>query len=325
MPQSHRAQVVAARRVAEAAVARFALPEGRLTFVTLGENATFRHDSPAGAHLVRVHRPQRHGVALDSRAAIVSELAWLTALRADTPLQVPRALEARDGEFVVEATAGDQTRLCTVLEWMPGRIHEDTARPVHFRRLGEAMARLHAHADAWTPPHGFVRIEWDHEAFFGAGMIYGELPARECWERLPPALHERFDEVSERMRGVLAEDGDAGLIHADLHMGNVVFEGDAAKPIDFDDCGFGPRLYDLAVAVWERRDEPDHEECLDALLAGYTPIRSIDISGLDDFIAMRQVGFDLWYTGTAHTNPKFAERLDIVHRWSSDMLDLVLH
>ena len=49
----------------------------------------------------------------------------------------------------------------------------------------------------------------------------------------------------------------------------------------------------------------------------------IDVTHLDDFIAARQVAFDLWYTGMAQVNPAFAARLDQVHRWSLAMLDLV--
>ncbi len=45
----------------------------------------------------------------------------------------------------------------------------------------------------------------------------------------------------------------------------------------------------------------------DALLAGYRTHREIDATHLDDFIALRQVAFDLWFTGTAQVNPAFAD------------------
>jgi Ser/Thr protein kinase RdoA (MazF antagonist) len=321
--QSHRTQVMAARRIAEAALERYAFPRGRLTFLTIGENATFRHDGAAGSHLVRVHRPQRHGTAIDPEAAIASELTWLQALRADTSLVVPDPIPASDGRLVISATASGRTRWCTVLAWLPGRIYEESARPVHFRRLGSAMAQLHAHADAWRPGPGFVRIDWDHNAFFGDAMVYGDLPAAECWDLLPPGLRSRFLAVADRMAQIMPTARDAGLIHADLHMGNVIFDGREAKLIDFDDCGTGARLYDVAVALWETRDRPRYSQCLDALLEGYSSIRTIDITHLDDYIAMRQIAFDLWYTGNAHINPTFAARLDNVHRWSTAMLNLV--
>jgi Ser/Thr protein kinase RdoA (MazF antagonist) len=46
-------------------------------------------------------------------------------------------------------------------------------RPVHFRRLGGILARLHDHASMWTPPSGFVRMRRDWQTFFGNTMEYG--------------------------------------------------------------------------------------------------------------------------------------------------------
>ncbi len=311
------------RRVAVAALSRYPLPEGRLRFVDHGENTTFRHDSAAGDFLVRVHRKQRHGRHVDAAAAIRSEITWLRAIREDTDLSVPEPLAALDGATIVEASGAGETRVCSVLRWMDGRIHETSARPVHLRRLGEAMARLHDQADAWTPPPDFVRIRWDHETFFGNVMVYGETPAAECWALLPAVVRARFEAVSARLSDVMPRVDAGGLIHADLHLGNALFRRGEVKLIDFDDCGTGPRIYDLAVALWELRDEPDYPAYRDALVAGYRTRREVDLTYLDDFIALRQVAFDLWYTGTAQANPAFAARLDRVHRWSLAMLDVV--
>lgn len=319
---SHRAQITRMRAVALAALDRYELPSGQLTFVTHGENTTFRHDSAAGRHLVRVHRPQRHGRRVDSTAAIRSEITWLRALRAETRLQVPEALTTTDGATVVEASAVGQSRVCSVLRWMDGRILERSARPVHLHRLGTAIALLHHQADGWTPPADFVRIRWDHGTFFGDVMVYGETPAADCWALLPAAVRTRFEAVATRTADLDRLD-DIGLIHADLHLGNALFRGGDVKLIDFDDCGTGPRLYDLAVALWELRDEDDYGDFRDALLDGYGQHREIDASRLDDLIAVRQVAFGLWATGIAQMNPTFADRLDRVHRWSLAMLDRV--
>ena len=320
---SRRAQVARLRQVALAALDQYVLPEGRLRFLTHGENTTFRHDGPAGRHLVRVHRPQRHGRDVDSAAAIRSELAWLRAIRAETELSVPEAIAARDGATTVEASAAGETRVCSVLRWMDGRILERSARPTHLRRLGEAMGRLHSQADAWTPPPDFVRIRWDHETFVGDVMVYGDTPAAGCWALLPTEVRARFEAVATRMTDVMGRVDDGGLIHADLHLGNALFDRGGVKLIDFDDCGCGPRLYDLAVALWELRDSQDYPPFRDALLDGYRSHRDLDVTHLDDFIAVRQVAFDLWFTGMAQVNPAFASRLDDVHRWSLAMLDQV--
>jgi Ser/Thr protein kinase RdoA (MazF antagonist) len=320
---TRRAELASLRQVALAALGRYRIAKGRLTFVAHGENTTFRHDGADSSHLVRVHRPDRHGRGVDSVAAIRSELAWLQALRSGTDLAVPEPVVARDGASTVTVDAAGTTRVCSVLRWMDGRIHEASPRPVHLHRLGDAMARLHEHADAWRPPAGFVRIQWDHEAFFGNVMIYGGTPATRCWDLLPEELRARFRAVDVRMVESIPSAGDTGLIHADLHLGNALFNRGAVKLIDFDDCGTGPRLYDLAVALWELRDRPDYPLFRDALLSGYSARRDLDVRYLDDYIALRQVAFDLWYTGTAQVNPAFFARLDRVHRWSLEMLDLL--
>lgn len=320
---TRRVELARLRRVALAALDRFPLAAGRLTFVSHGENTTFRHDGVDGGHLVRVHRPHRHGRGVDSAAAIRSELAWLRAIRTDTELAVPEPIVARDGSPTVTVERAGQTRVCSVLRWMDGRIHEASPRPVHLRRLGQAMARLHDQADGWSLPADFVRIRWDHDAFFGNVMVYGATPAAECWDLLPREVRARFSAVDARMVDVLAGEGDVGLIHADLHLGNALFHRGGVKLIDFDDCGTGPRLYDLAVALWELRDRPDFPAFQNALLSGYRAHRDVDVRHLDDFIALRQVAFDLWYTGTAQVNPVFAARLDEVHRWSLSMLDVL--
>lgn len=125
------------------------------------------------------------------------------------------------------------------------------------------------------------------------------------------------------MAALLPRVGDQGLIHADLHLGNALFQHGDVKLIDFDDCGTGPRLYEVAVALWELRDGPDYPVFRDALLAGYQAEREVDVTQLDEFIALRQIAFDLWYTGTAQVNPAFAAKVNDVHRWSLAMLDLV--
>ena len=320
---SRRAQVARLRRVALAALDRYGLPEGRLTFVSHGENTTFRLDGPTGRYLVRVHRPQRHGRDVDSATAIRSELVWLRAIRAGSDLAVPEPVASGDGGTTVEAPAAGMTRVCSVLRWMDGRIHEASPRPVHLRRLGEAMARLHQQADDWIPPSDFVRIRWDHETFFGDGMVYGETPAAGCWDLLPAEVRGRFASVADRMTEVMGNADDWGLIHADLHLGNALFHRGEVRLIDFDDCGYGNRLYDLAVAVWELRDEEGYPGYREALLEGYRTHRELDVTHLDDFIATRQVAFDLWFTGMAQVNPSFATELDQVHGWSLSMLDLV--
>jgi Ser/Thr protein kinase RdoA (MazF antagonist) len=335
---SRRAQVGRLQRLASRAVEAYPLEDPHLRFITHGENTTFRvnaavPDSRSGEReqfLLRVHRPGRHGREVDPAVAIRSELQWLAALRAHTDLLVPEPVANRTGELVtvISSPGVDEPRACSLLRWMDGQIRTNSAKPVHLERLGSAMARLHNHADQWLVPHDFVRIRWDWETFFGNTMSYGGIDAADVWDLLPDDLRRAFDWVASEMGELMANLGDGpetfGLIHADLHLDNTLFLGGEARLIDFDDCGFGYRIYEIAVALWELRDHPDYEAFRSALVAGYTqhrPLPSPDLAHLDAFIATRHVAFGLWYVGTAQVNPAFRDRLDRTLGWVGRSLD----
>jgi len=334
---SHRQRVARMRRLAVRALDAYPLADEELRFIADEENSTFRVDAttPDGPDrfLLRVHRPARHGRDVDSAAAVNSELGWLAALRDETDLRVPVPLHTIDGKLttVAESPGVSESRVCSVLRWMDGRIRAGAPQPVHLHRLGSVMAQLHNHAGQWHPPPGFVRIRWNWEAFFGGTMVFGEISAAEVWDLLPDALRRRFALVASGMRHVMTRLGEGignfGLIHADLHLRNVLFWHGEVRVIDFDDCGFGYWLYDIAVSLCELRYRNDYEHFRSALIGGYTkhrPLQLRNLAYLDDFIATREVLFGLWFTGNAQVNPLFHANLDQVHTGIGRKLDTLL-
>lgn len=131
-------------------------------------------------------------------------------------------------------------------------------------------------------------------------------------------------EAVQTTSAVEAMEGPSGLIHADLHYENFLFERGVARAIDFDDCGWGSRLYDLSITLWELQDRNDYPALRDAFLAEYTSHLSIAedhetlIAGL---IQLRRVQILLWVLESRH-HPAFAdewressaEELDAIRR-----------
>ena len=127
----------------------------------------------------------------------------------------------------------------------------------------------------------------DSIASSAAGAREGDQPSPEDGDRSlqlvealistdDAALFARAIEVVRASTRTLAEQpGAFGLIHGDLHYENVLFHTGEAQAIDFDDCGWGFHLYDLAVTLCELEGRPRYDELRDALLDAYVQIRRL--------------------------------------------------
>jgi Ser/Thr protein kinase RdoA (MazF antagonist) len=140
--------------------------------------------------------------------------------------------------------------------------------------MGRLMARLHQYASRYRIPKAFVRPRWDHNGLFGR-----DAQTQVGWTRLTRRQNRLFETVAERLREIVERLGTGrdvfGLIHADLIFCNVIFHRGEARPIDFDDCGFGYFLYDMAILLDRIEMREDYPALRAALLEGYRQIRPL--------------------------------------------------
>lgn len=256
------------------------------------ENIVYRvTDRDGRAYALRVHRP-----GYRSDAEIGSELQWMAGLESNG-LDVPRPIASVHGRLIEESDG----HLVDLLTWLDGRPMGRVGQPLDladrfqtFFNLGAAMARLHAVSDRWTPPAGFMRPRWDIDGLTGEDPLWGRF-----WDN--PALGNDEREMLIRARDMartallaFGTDLDYGLIHADLVRENVLVDGDRVRLIDFDDSGFGFRLFDIATALLKNRGEPDYPALEAALLAGYRQHRSLDDASLHIFMMLRAFTYLGW-------------------------------
>lgn len=290
---SRREQLIRLRRLGRTALARYGFEDARLTVQRYEHNTTFRVDARDGPYLLRINRLRVH-----TPDTIGSEMAWLIALRRDTELRVPEPVAARDGSFVVVACdpGVPEPRVCVLLHWLDGRFVDQRLAPAHLRRVGALAGQLQEHATTWTLPSGFLRprvdtltneAKLDSMAPSATTARNGDRPTPEDGDRAvqlveslvstdDAALFASALEVVWASTRTLAEEtGAFGLIHGDLHYENVLFHSGEAQAIDFDDCGWGFHLYDLAVTLCELEGRPRYVELRDALLDAYAQIRRL--------------------------------------------------
>jgi Ser/Thr protein kinase RdoA (MazF antagonist) len=164
------------------------------------------------------------------------------------------------------------------------------------------MACLQDHAARWPPPVGFSRPRVDNLEVWQRGPADDFNPAvaerviRTITALGTPEAAALVSEAIQKVWATLWELGqgpdDYGLIHADLHHRNFLFHRGIASAIDFDDCGYGHWLYDLAVPLTALQQRLDYRALRQALLMGYRVRRSLsaDQEGLlDTFMALRRI------------------------------------
>ena len=78
-----------------------------------------------------------------------------------------------------------------------------------------------------------------------------------------------------------------GLLHADIHLGNLILAGDRVALIDFEQLGWGHFAYDLAVLYADLAyNAPDTAQHWPALLAGYQSVAPLPYDTAADFAAL---------------------------------------
>ncbi len=107
-----------------------------------------------------------------------------------------------------------------------------------------------------------------------------------------------------------------GLIHSDLHQENYLFHRGRVRAIDFDDCGWGHFVYDLAVTLSELQHLPDAAALRAGLLRGYRTVRPLPPEHeryVEVFSALRVLKLTLWFL-EQRGHPAFAG-------WKADVRD----
>lgn len=306
-----------AHRVARVALNAFGFAGANLRLVAEAGNILYRvravNFAPIegslyveNCYLLRLHWP-----GYQSCSAVASELEWLHAL-SDAGLPVPRPVATAEGELsaLVSMPGVPEARRCSLLRWVKGRMALKRVRSWHMKAIGSLMAQLHNHASSWKPPQSFVRRHYDRNGLWGndTGTGYAEDEVR---LRIPRQYSEAFHEVTMRVEEVMEDWGKGldvyGLIHADLGTkANVLFHGREARPIDFDDAGFGYWMYDVAIPLCDWEGDNVWPAYRDALLEGYLEKRSIpeeQLEKLELFQAAYRAVEIFWATAATMHNP----------------------
>lgn len=96
-----------------------------------------------------------------------------------------------------------------------------------------------------------------------------------------------------------------GLIHADLRLANLMVDAQGLWAIDFDDCGFGWWIYDLASALSFIETDPRLPDLIARWCEGYArvaPLQAVDRAMIPAMIFLRRVLLTAWLATRADSD-----------------------
>ncbi|MEM7363361.1 MAG: phosphotransferase [Pseudomonadota bacterium] len=228
---------------------------GNIELISNGNNIIYR----VGEHSVRCHTR----ASLDE---VENEMIWLESLNhSDIPHQRP------------VGTTLIKEHPVSIVTWVEGH-HVKTRSPQHFHLMGKLAARLHNHAESWTPPEGFHR--WSYDGHELKRLLSPYLPYFP--EPMVADVNAMFGLVTDACNAIERVPETFGLCHLDFKQANTLYiDGNHPgshtdiAPIDFEGLGYAFFLQDVATALNGPSWEPDYEAVRTAFLDGYLSLRPL--------------------------------------------------
>jgi len=253
--------------IAKLVLDEYEILEPRISFIRHSDNVTYKVTTRnAEAFLLRIHVPitAAMGVHGADYGMVNSEVTWMLALAKETDLVIPKPKRNRSGELVTRILSKDGTSInSTLLGWIEGEpYHKELESEDTAYQIGRLLATMHNQARQWNMPEGFIRPRRDIEYF--EDMLNGIKPAVSDGRIRKVDYLELSKSVSmlvDLMSGLDESQRNYGIMHADPHKGNMLYQDGEIRLIDFSFCAIGNYMFDLGVCFSDMKKEL-HEFCL---------------------------------------------------------------
>lgn len=294
-------------RLAASALREWSLGGARLELVKYRENAVFSVSAADGSrYAIRIHRP-----GYRSAAQVRSEIQWMRAL-AEVGVRTPEVLDTRNGDVlaVAEAAGVPEPRLCDLSRWIDGaqlgRLEHGVEGDLEtatasYRTIGRIAAVVHEHGVRWPRPEGFSRPQWDAASLVGETPVFGDFRDLDCLsgEQISLLMDARA-QVRERLDAFGRGSDRWGLLHGDFLPENVLVACDGLRLIDFDDCGDGWYVFELATALFPLLLQGTADAMGRAYIESYRSVRALPnehLALLPTMLLARSLSYLGWPVG----------------------------
>jgi len=259
-------QILSLTQTAKTALVSYGYINADVSCINYLTNATFSVKTTCGKnYALRININ-----SLRSRANILAEIEWVQFLQSVPNIRVPSPIMNLSGGSVTSVVNYDtQVRLnCVLYSWLDGQKIQSNPSADELHTTGQALAHMHKNTQQFKLSEvanlpTYSDLLWGKEDFlFGSKSILRK--------RDKKILDKASNEIIKVIRKFFAG-SNCHVIHADIHGGNLIAHNGEVYIIDFDNCGFGVAVQDIAVALHYL----EASEQRAVLLAGYESVLAL--------------------------------------------------
>jgi len=218
---------------------RFNIQSDQVTHLASLVNLIYGYEQDGKSYILRIgHTTRRNGIQT------MGEIDWLNHLK-EGGAGIAYPLPSASGQFIEEVDDGEAGQFVAVsfIKAKGKPVDDSVWNERLFEAYGKHMGRIHALSKTYQLPNeAWRRPEWDLPGMY---PIETFLPESDTY------LVERFFKLKDYMMALPRNNEAYGLIHQDPHKGNFWVDEDYTITMyDFDDCGYGYFIHDLAMVLF---------------------------------------------------------------------------
>lgn len=254
----------------------FSTDAEKFEVVRFFENFVYQYESEGTEYILRItHSSHRSMDQVRGELEFIDHLA-----KGGANVIVP--ILSRNGELVekIEVTDGSEFYVISYKKALGEYIPYEKRTDEVFRLWGKTIGQMHRLTREFMPSKPqFKRISWfEDDIYIPENYITGK----------DADILEKFNKLLKYVHKLPVEDNSYGLIHSDIHAGNIVWDGKNIKVFDFDDAMYQFFISDLAIVFYyatqrwhlhgEDRDllRQRAEQMITPLFEGYNEEYSLD-------------------------------------------------
>lgn len=206
----------------------------------------------------------------------------------DNQMNVAYPIPTKKNNHIVSLNAPEGVRYAILTTYINGD-EIDLLNPENITLYALHMAKLHQASTSFTSDYKRFTLDTNHLITEPLKRIKPFLINRENdWLFITNYAHI----LTKKLQTAFDHSLDIGLCHGDLHGGNAHIDGSKISSFDFDCCGIGLRVYDLAVFKWGMLQANQQDDTWQNFLQSYQqqrPLAADDLNIIDTLVSIRQI------------------------------------